>query len=161
VDNDQKIYYQTDVFLSENDIFSSGYYFLVKDSLESDLSAFLGKCIQNIVKFGLGGDRSTGAGQILEIKKEDFEWSIKNPLFFSNLSLLIPQDNDYREGYYKMMLRGGQNSSKHTNLSYVHCIADGGIFPKKIKGEIVDIGVNKLKIGMPYFAPIYLKNIEL
>jgi len=160
-DNDQKIYYQTDVFLNDNELFSSGYYFLVEDSLDRDISAFLEKCIESIVTFGLGGDKSTGAGQILETKKEDFEWSLKNPQFFSNLSLLIPQDNDYREGYYKMMLRGGQRTGEKSNFSYVHCIADGGVFEKKINGKLVEIGTEKLKNGAPYFAPVNLKNHDL
>lgn len=160
-DNEQKIYYQTDVFLNENDIFSSGYYFLMKDSLEPDLSAFLGKCIQNIVTFGLGGDRSTGAGQIVEIEKQEFKWSLEDTQFFSNLSLLIPQENDYREGYYKMILRGGQRTGEKSNLSYVQCIADGGVFKKRINGKLVEIGTDKLKNGISYFAPVNFKNIDL
>jgi|LSQX01.1.fsa_nt_gb CRISPR-associated protein Csm4 len=160
-DNDQKIYYQTDVFLNDNELFSSGYYFLVEDSLDRDISAFLEKCIENIVTFGLGGDRSTGAGQIIDIQKEEFEWSLKSTRYFSNLSLLIPRDNDYKEGYYKMMLRGGQNTCEKTNLSFVQCIADGGVFEKKINGKLVEIGTEKLKNGVPYFAPVNLKNFDL
>lgn len=160
-DNEQKIYYQTDVFINENDMFSSGYYFLMKDSLEPNLSAFLGKCIQNIITFGLGGDRSTGAGQIIEIEKQEFKWSLEDTQFFSNLSLLIPQDNDYRKGYYKMILRGGQRTGKKSNLSYVHCIAEGGVFNEKINGRLIEIGTKKLKNGISYFAPVNFKNIDL
>jgi|SRR5690625_1512233 len=160
-DNNQKIYYQTDVFLHDNESFTSGYYFLARISLDHELSTFFNQCINSIATFGLGGDRSTGAGQIIEIEKKKFKWSIEGNQLFSNISLLIPQNNNYREGYYKMILRGGQNMNENKNLSYVHCIADGGVFNEEINGKIVEIGTEKLKSGVPYYAPINLKNIDL
>ncbi len=155
-DDERKIYYQTDVFLSNNDSVSTGYYFLLKysEKISQDSLTFLDDCIQLIQNFGLGGDRSAGAGAILNIKKQEFKWEIKdNFTHFLNLSLLIPKENDYRSGRYRIIKRGGQPLNEHQHLKYVHCILEGGVFPEEIKGQILNIGPANLKYGIPFYLP--------
>src|SRR5690625_3162373 len=89
----RSIYYQSDVFLIPNDGFSTGYYFLLKNNLDEELFEFLNESIQLITNFGIGGDRSTGAGQITQIENDFFEWGFDSDVF-SNLSLLIPSDDE-------------------------------------------------------------------
>lgn len=157
----RSIYYQSDVFLIPNDGFSTGYYFLLKNNLDEELFEFLNESIQLITNFGIGGDRSTGAGQITQIENDSFEWGFDSDVF-SNLSLLIPSDDEvYRNGYYKTKTRGGQALGGDERLDYIHCLDEGGVFKNKLKGKVVSIGQEKVKVGISYFAPFNSQNINL
>lgn len=161
----RKIYYQTDVFLSDNPSFSVGYYFLLKHSatLFESILKFLDASIDQIKVFGLGGDRSTGAGTISAIEKEQFYWEAPGRnAYFTNLSLLMPAEADYRKGRYRVVKRGGQSlNQEDKRLKVVQSILEGGVFREEIKGKIVDIGPENLKYGIPYFLPLSIKNAKL
>lgn len=162
-DDERKIYYQTDVFLSYQSEIKVGYYFLLKhsESLSEQLLHFLDECVQLIVDFGLGGDRSTGGGAINKIEKMPFEWDEENNNAFVNLSLFLPKDENYRKGNYKVIKRGGLGTKTEHRLKLIQCIAEGGVFPEKLNGQIVEIGKEKLKNGQPYWLPLNLKNFDL
>jgi len=162
-DDKRTIYYQSDVFLNESEEFLSGYFFLLKHDVNEKVMSFLDESIQLSTTLGLGGDRSTGAGHIFSIDKQSFEWKHNSDYkSYCNLSLLIPKHKDrYRKGRYKVITRGGQSLSDTKRLKYIQCIADGGVFPKELEGELVAIGPNRLKNGIPYFAPFNAKDFDL
>lgn len=183
-DNDQKIYTQVDVFLNGkktefseidgkglNTVYDTGYFFLLQHDLEDDLARFFDDAVQTICTMGLGGDRSTGAGHITEIKSEEFEWemAISDKTTWCNLSVLIPKEDDqeyYKIGRYRMLLRGGQNLGQDQSLKVIQSIKEGGLFEKKIDGRAVELkhsalANNRVINGWSYFAPSkYKMNYE-
>lgn len=163
-DDERKIYYQTDVFLNSNDSFSVGYYFLLKytDTISEEVIVFLEESVALIKNFGLGGDRSTGAGEISAITKEEFQWEIKTGgRNYMTLSLFTPREDNYQNGQYRTTKRGGQSLNEKQRLDFVHCILEGGVFSEEIQGQILKIGPENLKYGMPYFLPLSIKNGKL
>lgn len=163
-EDERKIYYQTDVFLPSIESMVCGYYFLLKhtDKVPETILTFLEECIHLIKNFGLGGDRSTGAGEISSITKEQFSWKpTSEDHQLMTLSLLTPKEDNYRNGQYRITKRGGQKLNENQRLDFVHCILEGAVFPEAIAGQILEIGPTNLKYGKPYFLPLPRKKAEL
>lgn len=154
-DDERKIYYQTDVFLGTDNEIKVGYYFLIKhiESLDEKLVNLLDKSISLISSFGLGGDRSTGGGAINKIEKLPFIWEIHSEAFI-NLSLLLPESEDYKNGSYRVIKRGGLGIRSHLKQKTILCIQEGGVFSSCIKGKIVEVAERTLKYCKPYWLSI-------
>lgn len=163
------IYHTNFVYFKEN----AGLYFLVEFSNSEFQNTFL-----NVLNFlgeeGIGGERSSGAGQFkVESSELTDKWEqiikFEKGNFYSLISLFWKQS--LSEGFlenssYELLRRGGWISSSPSGSQRrrqsVQMFAEGSVFQDKPKGQLADVtpeGFNAHKIyrsGMSLSLPITL-----
>ncbi|HDK7159187.1 type III-A CRISPR-associated RAMP protein Csm4 [Clostridium botulinum] len=118
------------------------FYFYIKGDLEID------KIMYAILEGGIGGKRSLGAGTIKDISIEECDDFKENGERFINISMIYPdkQELNYIESYALENRNGYIYSQGPTDLKkpWIRMIKEGGVFTKRIKGNINDINVKDI-----------------
>ncbi len=124
------LYSQADLFLLGNEYYSVHWYFLCHTDLSQDDQKLFDEVWNKLTLAGIGGERSTGAGQIEGLEK------IQNlPDFFSQeskqqmtLSLLFPKENELPQLLlYQTKLRGGMFLADNYRLKVIQAILEGAV----------------------------------
>lgn len=138
------------------------FYFLLKAE-PSDIL----KTVLNILPHeGIGGQRSTGCGQLLSVSCTETELfsTIKGDLFLT-LSKVIPTHDDVshlgKNTFYQTTVRGGRiiDNAQDLRLKQVRMINEGAVFENQIKGSIADLrpsekGKPHLRYGKAFLIQI-------
>ncbi|PKQ67671.1 type III-A CRISPR-associated RAMP protein Csm4 [Raineya orbicola] len=151
------LYSQTDLFLLGNKNWQVHWYFLEKNLLSAQDNEIYQQVWQNVIKVGIGGERSTGAGKITHISSAETDTNFLQQESSQkvNFSLTIPQKNEIAHLLlYQSKLRGGTFLAENYRLKVVQSILEGAIQTQEIQGNIVEIGENKLRYGINFAAAL-------
>ncbi|GAB4134779.1 MAG: type III-A CRISPR-associated RAMP protein Csm4 [Raineya sp.] len=154
------LYTQTDLFLIGNAYYNVHWYFFCQTNVSQADEAVFWQVWENLVQAGIGGERSTGAGQMLAIEKTDL------PPFFSlsseqkvALSLIFPQEQDLAQLLlYQSKLRGGMFLADNYRLKVIQAVLEGAIHTG-VEGKIATLhnqetdGI-RLRNGMAFSVPL-------
>ncbi len=121
----------------DNDI-NVSFYFLIQGELTATL-----KNVMNWLPFeGIGGQVSTGCGQIDSIEFLDaspFDLSREQKQYI-NLSLLSPaREDNLHTAYYRLKKRGGRHIKESWYLKELLMIEEGAVFQVQVEGTVQDI----------------------
>ncbi len=129
-EEDGNLYSQTDLFLLGNEYYTVHWYFLYHTDLSQDDQKLFDEVWNSLTHTGIGGERSTGAGQMESLEK------IQNlPDFFSQksqqemaLGLLFPQENELPQLLlYQSKLRGGMFLADNYRLKVIQAVLEGAV----------------------------------
>jgi len=140
-EEDGNLYSQTDLFLLGNDYFSAHWYFLCQTNLPSEDEALFWKVWESLIKTGIGGERSTGAGQMESLSKyEDLpEFFTQEGLKRVALSLIFPKEEEKASlELYQTKLRGGMFLAENHRLKVIQAVLEGATH-QGIQGQIVSL----------------------
>lgn len=142
------------------------YYFLLntKSSLNAEMDNWLSSAINLLPETGIGGERSTGCGNIASIERgNNIDFSPAENSSFLSLSLIAPQkkeENSYI--YFDLITRGGRHIGyKQKHLKTIRLIKEGAVLHEKVLGKIVDItpkegaDIPYLRNGMAFLIPLH------
>ncbi len=118
------------------------FYFLLK----AEPSNVLKTALNMLPHEGIGGQRSTGCGQVLSasFSESDQFNSIKGDSFLA-LSKVIPSNEEVSQlgenSFYQTTVRGGRiiNNAKNVRLKLVRMISEGAVFENRIDGTLTDL----------------------
>jgi CRISPR-associated protein Csm4 len=140
-----------------NDYFSVHWYFLCQINLSEEEETLFWKVWASLIKTGIGGERSTGAGQIENLTKEQ-----NLPEFFLQagsqkmaLSLIFPNENEQAHLHlYQSKLRGGMFLGADYRLKVAQAVLEGAVH-KGLQGQIhtlhqQDIDGIRLRYGLDF-----------
>lgn len=111
-------------------------------------SPLLNSVLELLVYEGLGGQRSTGCGQVLEVTHAEFApfSESDNKCRFMALSKIAPSNDDMavlekNTCCYQATIRGGRtiDNTNSIRLKQLRMIDEGAIFEEYIDGKIVDL----------------------
>jgi CRISPR type III-A-associated RAMP protein Csm4 len=149
---ENNLYSQTDLFLLGNEHYQVHWYFLEENKLPQANQAIYQQVWQTLAQTGLGGERSTGAGQF-----EAVEFGQHLPEYFSldtpqrmSLSLVFPTEEDIHPDQlllYQMKVRGGMFLSQDARLKAIQGILEGAVHTSVVKGSIVELSTKRLRYG--------------
>ncbi|MFA8300751.1 MAG: type III-A CRISPR-associated RAMP protein Csm4 [Hyphomicrobiales bacterium] len=175
---EDSFYQNTNLFISDNRYIhpdlNINFYFLLKGELSQELNQTLALLKDE----NIGGQKSTGCGQIQDINIYDddlFNTINTDNKYQMSLSLISPdiknnENNSLDEfSYYQTILRGGRTTALDGKLNDIRMITEGAILNKNITGNIPKLGESKekqdyLRYGKAFYIPInksYLKNDKL
>jgi CRISPR-associated protein Csm4 len=135
------LYSQTDLFLLGNDYFSVHWYFLCQTNLPSEDEDLFWKVWESLIKTGIGGERSTGAGQMESLTKyKDLpELFLQKGSQEVALSLIFPKEEEKASLHlYQTKLRGGMFLAENYRLKVVQAVLEGAIH-QGLQGQIVHL----------------------
>ena len=153
----------------------SGLYFLIQfpqanEKLESDFKAVL----HLLAETGLGGERSSGAGQFqfewLNFSQLSKTWQkvLNSPELTHHTLISLFWDSSITEDFlkdaaYEIQECGGWIAQSNIRRKKVRMFAEGSVFAQKPQGELVDVTPAELidNAGKPKFHPIYRSGISL
>jgi len=110
--------------------------------LASDLFPELEESINLIERFGIGGELTTGYGQINKIKFDDFPENLfsRNGDCFVSLSIVFPTKNELSKvKAYWLIERKGYVYCTSIRRKQLLGFGEGSVFESKIAGSIVDV----------------------
>lgn len=146
-DQTENNYYQTgNLQIADNsDLYKElqvHFYFLLEHAPDNALQT-----VFNLLPHeGIGGQRSTGCGQVLNVEIE--EVSIFNDLngeYKMTLSKVIPTTADLslmgNNSFYQTNVRGGRiiDNAKNIRLKQVRMIDEGAVFEQPVEGTVADL----------------------
>lgn len=146
-DQDEDNYYQVgNLQIADNrDLFDQleiHFYFLMEKAPSVEMQT-----VFNLLPHeGIGGQRSTGCGQVLsvEVKETTFFDSLKGE-FQMALSKVIPTKEDFalmnENTFYQTTVRGGRilNNAQNKRLKQIRMIDEGAVFEQPIEGSVADL----------------------
>ena len=109
---------------------------------------------------GIGGEKSTGCGQIKGTEQIPFSLQIEKPVGQSVLSLSIPEDEAAFDKYqfYQTLTRGGRKYGEGKQLKFIKMIQEGAYVSSQVKGKCTIIGKKKdhevIRSGMAFCVPV-------
>lgn len=137
------IYFRSALFFRKE----SGLFFLLR-LFEEDLVDKIKGTIKFLGDMGIGGERSLGYGhfELLSFEETNLFPPPNDSSPILTLSLVVPSkedDLDLSTSYYKLVLRGGWTTSpfypKQMRKKRIWMLGEGSVFPKPIKGQMLDI----------------------
>ena len=119
------------------------FYFLLKKAPSEDV---LQTVLNMLPHEGIGGQRSTGCGQVLSVSftETDLFNSIKGDSFLA-LSKVIPTNGEVsllgENTFYQTTVRGGRiiDNAQNLRLKQVRMISEGAVFDNSIDGALADL----------------------
>ncbi|MDR1975200.1 MAG: type III-A CRISPR-associated RAMP protein Csm4 [Bacteroidales bacterium] len=162
-DREDRFFYQTDLFLLNGDNFNVSWYFLIENNLSDNLQNDFKNAVQTLVNFGIGGERTSGCGSLTECVLTDFAIRTKTSNFYSNLSLIAPDEKELTgNSFYQIIKRGGRFLEKGKCLPMIQMLLEGAVFDTKIKGRIVTLNENPpiLRFGLNLSIPLHENFID-
>jgi CRISPR-associated protein Csm4 len=163
---EDSFFYQTCLQLCENEAFDIHLYSLLNIPDSFVYKNELLKIITFLTYEGIGGERSTGCGNITEVAIND-GFELQNMLQHSKyalLSLAIPADaiDLARFDYYKTLTRGGRKTESDGWLYRVSTIAEGALLHEIPHGKIVKLHTTAdyLRFGKPFYLPIHAETLR-
>jgi CRISPR-associated protein Csm4 len=150
----------------EEETASVHYYFLIriKESTKPKMIDILNSAINLIPETGIGGERSTGSGNICSIERNtNFSFINTESRSFLSLSLIAPlkkEENNYT--FFDLINRGGRHIGYEKKyLKSIRLIKEGAVLSKEIQGKLVDItpgedeAIPYLRNGMAFLVPLH------
>jgi CRISPR-associated protein Csm4 len=139
------------------------FYFLLKHEPSDEL-----KTVFNLLQHeGIGGQRSTGCGQVVDVKifeSKTFE-GLKGDSRMA-LSKVIPTTNDIQligqNSFYQTTIRGGRlvDNPRQIRLKQVCMIDEGAVFERDITGSIVDLRPDASQMPFLRYGKAFLINLS-
>lgn len=147
--------------LSELDDLSIHFYFMYAIEEEKYVADF--DLAVDLLKYnGIGGERSSGYGQVdavINADEEELSKGNNSAKMFLSLSKIIPADTEELEKIeaYTHTLRGGRHTGNQ-KLKCVRMINEGALLTSEIKGHIEDISSDNnrsyLRYGKAFLLPL-------
>jgi CRISPR-associated protein Csm4 len=156
----RNFYHQTNVQLINETNFNVQYYFLVDSELsDSDWQKFE-YFLRYLFEFGIGGELSTGCGQIEGYEICEFHTDIADTGYYFSTSLTIPDTDEIDNCQtYQLNTRGGRTLGNEHHIKMINMMNEGAVFNKKINGKIVSLSDSNiepvLRCGMPLLLPLH------
>ena len=157
-DREDGFYHQTDLFLSGSNEYNVNWYFLAENRLPESLQSDFETVMQTLVRLGIGGERSSGCGNLKEHVVADFKPGIENTKYRASLSLIAPNENELTENaLYQVVKRGGRFLEKGKSLPMIQMLSEGAVFDTDIKGRIVELNAEPpvLRYGLNLDIPLH------
>jgi CRISPR-associated protein Csm4 len=129
------------------------YFFLeIRENTNPELINLLNSAINLIPESGIGGEKSTGCGNIKAIEKDtDISFANTETSLFLSLSLIAPQkeeENSFQ--YFDLLTRGGRHTGyEKKHLKVIRLIKEGAVLSNPVDGKLVDISP-KVASDIPY-----------
>lgn len=151
------LYTQTDLVMQGNEDYAVHWYFLAETKLIDEDKKLFSQAIELLVANGIGGERSTGCGNIKSIEYRDFEFQTNQPSNYQvALSLVFPQEKDMDFcKYYQTKFRGGMCFSSEKRLPVATALLEGAVMNEKLKPDVLDFSQNEKK-HWKYSGDIFL-----
>lgn len=172
---DGNLYTQTDLVMmgSKDEKVQVHWYFLWDNAgLKAEEKAVARVFIKKMAENGIGGERSTGCGHIVEVDF-DAEFQLNEAAeskWHTSLALTIPQkeEEEYLEAYQVLqrggMYYGAEDSGRRIKM--IHALAEGAVFSGSVSGRIADLSTSDRphwRSGMAFpvlLPPAYQLNEE-
>jgi len=164
------LYSQADLFLLGNDYFSVHWYFLCQTNLPSEDEKLFWKVWDSLIRTGIGGERSTGAGQMESLDKVPQlpDCFLQESTQRVALSLVFPKSEETPNLLlYQTKLRGGMFLADEYRLKVIQAVVEGAVH-HGLQGQIVELhkqttdGI-RLRNGLAFSIPLpqkYLFNTQ-
>ncbi|MDW8211509.1 MAG: type III-A CRISPR-associated RAMP protein Csm4 [Cytophagales bacterium] len=136
------LYSQTDLFLLGNKYWQVHWYLIEKNVLSASDKEIYEKVWQNLVKAGIGGERSTGAGKVenVSVEEQDTQFLQRESSQKMAISMTFPQENETEQLLlYQLKMRGGMFLAENYRLKVVQGVLEGAVQKQEIQGQIIDI----------------------
>jgi CRISPR-associated protein Csm4 len=133
-------------------------YFLVETKKDYSNKGELMAAIRMLPDRGIGGERSTGCGQLHGIQENiPFHAPKIGQSAFCSVSLTLPEDLTAFH-YYDVETRGGrQYGGEGKKFDYVRMLSEGAVANKQVSGQVIGIGTNEGHEVQRYGQPFYLE----
>lgn len=160
-DDDEAIYYQTDVEIAIIKDVQISFYFLVENENAADFNTLLQ--VVNIMSFsGIGGEKNNSGRQMGLPQEVELKFNVREPNNFCNLSVFNPASQDELDKtiYQQSFFRGGNEYSSSADVKIVRIIKEGALISSNlVKGNIPVVGIDReghsmLRYGMAFLVPI-------
>ena len=151
-------YYETDLFLLNDESYKTSWYFLIENSLQEDLISDFRNAMQTLIHFGIGGERSSGCGSLTNFSVINFTLNIEVCKYQAILSLIAPKNDTLTENsFYQVIKRGGRFLEKGKSLPMIQMLLEGAVFDSEIKGRIVKLNEQPpvLRYGLNLSIPVH------
>ncbi|MBW6536427.1 MAG: hypothetical protein K0B11_15565 [Mariniphaga sp.] len=151
-------YYETDLYLLSDKNYKTDWYFLIENNLHEDLASDFQKVMENLIHFGIGGERSTGCGSLTDFIEVSYSIDIKSYKYKASVSLIAPRKNALAENlYYQIIKRGGRFLEKGKSLPMMQMLLEGAILETDIEGRIVKLNDEPpiLRYGLNMSIPVH------
>ncbi|MEO1807900.1 MAG: type III-A CRISPR-associated RAMP protein Csm4 [Bacteroidota bacterium] len=145
------------------------FFFLLDESLESPLKERLTATLMLLADEGIGGERSSGKGQIEEIERIKGVASLFPSASVDSslclLSLFIPASQEEREkiAQYNLVVRGGGSLGRYGDVEQhrrqVRMVQEGAIISEKVRGKLVELQPEKVDPAL-FPHPIYRNGLS-
>lgn len=125
-----------------NDYFSVHWYFLCQTNLPAEDENLFWRVWHLLIRTGIGGERSTGAGQMASCDKYEPlpEFFLQESSQQVALSLIFPKDDEKTKlQFYQTKLRGGMFLADTYRLKVVQAVVEGAVYQNPLKGQIVGL----------------------
>ncbi len=146
-DDDNEPYTISSIELLGDKELSVHFYFLLHCDLDKDKEAFVMKVWDLVASNGLGGERSTGYGEIASVEVEPFNIQVDSKRKVL-LGLGFPEDLKHYE-YYQTKTRGGmrfgEDESK-ARLDIITAVTEGAVLKSEsVEPRVIDLSKNGKK----------------
>lgn len=179
ISKEDTLYYQTNIQIADNPPIDNikplvHFYFLVdiKDDADATLKSIFEQCIVYLSKVGIGGERSTGAGQFDGVETKDFIYNVSQSTHYFTMGLFNPSKDELDKTHsYQVLTRGGRFVFNDTatdsdiRTKYVKMIQEGAVLSSLVEGRIVNVTPDKsptpyFRYGKPILLPLPTKFIQ-
>lgn len=155
------LYVQTDLILQGNENYAVHWYFLAETNLKDEDEKLFYRIIGLLAANGIGGERSTGCGNIESVEYQDFEFQINHPSDDQvALSLVFPKEEGMNVcKYYQTKFRGGMCLGPEKRLPVATALLEGAVMSEKVKPDVLDFSQNEKKYWKysgDFFLPLPL-----
>lgn len=157
-DREDAFYFQSDLFLINDDDYKTHWYFLLENNLSEDLANDFRKTMQGLMHFGIGGERSSGCGSLAGSFEIDQIVNVTESKFKASISLIAPRKDDLiSKSFYQVIKRGGRFFKKGKYLPMIHMLLEGAVFEADVKGRIVKLNDDPpiLRYGLNLSIPVH------
>ena len=134
------LYAQTDIVLQGSKDYAVHWYFLAESNLQDEDEKLLWQAIELLAANGIGGERSTGCGNIESVEFRDFEFQLHQPSnYHVALSLVFSKEKDMQAcKYYQTKFRGGMHLGANQRLPIATALLEGAVMSEKLSPDVLD-----------------------
>lgn len=158
-------YYETVLFLLNDESYTTSWYFLIENSLPENLKNDFSQVMQTLIHFGIGGERSSGCGSLSSFHEFNYTLEITDYKYVASVSLIAPLNNDLAaNSFYQVIKRGGRFLEKGKSLPMVQMLLEGAVLEPSTEGRIVKLSERPpvLRYGLNLSIPVhnnYINNL--